>query len=159
MNAIPTVARWLFDEWGFRREGNCYETTCERLSAAASADNLPMYLLAVENEIVVGCAALKLREMQIYPEREHWLGNVYVPTEWRGRGVASRLVQAVVGACPRFNVSVLSLQTERADGGLYRKLGWQPVERVRSFGIEVTVMERDLRAAETVSLPKDDCCA
>jgi GNAT superfamily N-acetyltransferase len=104
-----------------------------------------MYLLAIEGEIVVGCGALKMREMEIYPEREHWLGNVYVTPGRRGQGVASRLVEAVVVASPRFGVSVLSLQTERPDGGLYAKLGWQHVERVWFLGREVTVMERYLR--------------
>jgi GNAT superfamily N-acetyltransferase len=143
--AIPLVARWLYEEWGHRREGNSYEGTCQRLTAAAANDGLPMYLLAVEGETVVGCGALKLREMETYPKREHWLGSVYVKPAWRGHGIASRLVEAVVAVSPRFGVSVLSLQTERPDGGLYAKLGWRPVERVWFHGTEVTVMERYLR--------------
>jgi len=139
------VAHWLYEEWGRRREGNSYEGTCQRLAAAAAMDGLPMYLLAIEGEVVVGCAALKVREMEIYPEREHWLGSVYVTPGWRGHGIASRLVQAVVAASLRLGVSVLTLQTERPDGGLYAKLGWRPVERVWFHGTEVTVMERYLR--------------
>ena len=46
---------------------------------------------------------------------------------------------------PRYGVAMLSLQTEREDGGLYRKLGWVPVERVRYHGVDVTVMERHLK--------------
>jgi hypothetical protein len=55
-DAIPMVARWLYEEWGHRREGNSYEGTCQRLSAAAAKDGLPMYLLAIEGEAIVGCA-------------------------------------------------------------------------------------------------------
>jgi len=139
------VARWLYEEWGHRTEGNNYEGTCQRLTEAAAKDGLPMYLLAIEGESVVGCGALRIREMEIYPEREHWLGSVYVKPGWRGHGIASRLVQAVVAASPRFGVSILSLQTERPDGGLYANLGWRPVERVWFHGTEVTVMERYLR--------------
>jgi hypothetical protein len=133
----------MYDEWGYRREGNSYEMTCQRLTGVAANAGLPMYLLAIDGETVVGCGALKLREMEIYPEREHWLGSVYIKPEWRG--IASRLVEAVATASLPFDVSVLSLQTERPDGGLYAKLGWQPVERVWFHGTEVTVMERYLR--------------
>lgn len=76
VEAIPTVARWLYEEWGHRREGNSYERTCQQLIEAAANDSLPMYLVAVEGGTVVGCAALKIREMDIYPNREHWLGSV-----------------------------------------------------------------------------------
>jgi GNAT superfamily N-acetyltransferase len=148
------IARWLFEEWGHRRAGNSYEGTCQRLAAAAAKDGLPMYLVATEGETVVGCGALKIREMEIYPEREHWLGSVYVKSGWRGQAIASRLVEAVMAVCPRFDVSVLSLQTERPDGGLYAKLGWRPVERVWFHGKEVMVMERHLRKpAKPVASP------
>ena len=38
----------------------------------------------------------------------------------------------------------LSLQTERPDGGLYRKLGWRPVEEAENHFLRVLVMERSL---------------
>jgi GNAT superfamily N-acetyltransferase len=141
-DVIPLVARWLYEEWGHQIQGNTYERTCQRLIAAAASNGLPMYLGAFEGDSVVGCGALKLREMEIYPKREHWLGSVYVTPERRGQAIASRLVEAVVAACPRFGVSVLSLQTERPNGGLYAKLHWQAVERVWFHGKQVTVMER-----------------
>jgi GNAT superfamily N-acetyltransferase len=148
---IPTVARWLYDEWGHRREGNSYEKACQTLTEMAARDRLPMYLLAMEGEAVVGCGALKIREMEIYPEREHWLGSIYVKPEWRGHGIATSLVEAVVAASGRYGVSVMSLQTEREDGGLYARLGWRPVERVNYHGRDVTVMERYLTLLDTLS--------
>lgn len=144
-DAIPVVARWLYEEWGRTIEGNTVEKACERLSQRVSKDHLPLHVLAVENGVVVGFAALKIREMDVYPDREHWLGSVYVPQEQRGQGIATFLIQTVVSMAPRYGVSMLSLQTEREDGGLYGKLGWVPVERIRYHGVDVTVMERYLK--------------
>jgi GNAT superfamily N-acetyltransferase len=144
--AIPIVARWLYEEWGRTIEGNTVEKACERLRQRVSRDNLPLHVLAVENGVIVGFAALKVREMDTYPNREHWLGSVYVPQEQRGHGIATFLIHTLVSMAPRYGVSMLSLQTEREDGGLYRKLGWVPVERVRYHGVDVTVMERHLKA-------------
>ena len=143
--AIPVVARWLYEEWGRTIEGNTVEKACERLRHRVSRDHLPLHVLAVENGAVVGFAALKIREIDVYPDREHWLGSVYVPPEHRGRGIASFLIQTVVSMAFRYGVSMLSLQTEREDGGLYRKHGWVPVERIHYHGVDVTVMERYLK--------------
>jgi predicted N-acetyltransferase YhbS len=82
--------------------------------------------------------------MDIYPDREHWLGGVYVPTMYRDRRVGSRVVENVVERARLLNVSTLHLQTERLDGGMYGRLGWKEAERVTYRGREVLVMERTL---------------
>lgn len=151
-DAIPIVGRWLYEEWGRSIKGNTVEKACDRIRQRVSKDHLPLHILAVENGVVVGFAALKLREMDIYPEREHWLGSVYVPPEHRGNGIATFLIQTVVSLAPRYGVSILSLQTEREDGGLYTRLGWVPVERVRYHGVDVVVMERHLKVEPNIAV-------
>jgi GNAT superfamily N-acetyltransferase len=101
-------------------------------------------LLALDEERVVGAAHLKFREMEIYPEREHWLGGVYVEKAYRGRGIASELTADLVSIAGHLGVKVLHLQTERLDGGLYAHLGWSGHERVSNHGVEVLVMSREI---------------
>ena len=143
-DAVPTVARWYFDEWGQAVPGNTYAKTCERINGGLNRDRLPLHLLAVDGDRVLGVARLKLREMSIYPDREHWLGGVYVASAARGRGLASALCREARDLAASLGVSSLHLQTERLDGGLYARLGWRAVEQVRYNGHEVLVMVCDV---------------
>lgn len=99
-------------------------------------------VLATEDTEVIGAAELKYREMSIYPEKEHWLGGVFVSREYRGRGVASTLIERVVEIAEWFRVEVLHLQTARLGGGLYSRLRWSPFEQANYRGREVLAMRR-----------------
>jgi GNAT superfamily N-acetyltransferase len=143
--AIPKIARWYFDEWGERSPGATVATICANLEKYLNRAAIPLLVLAVDGSDMLGVASLKYREMDIFPDKEHWLGGVYVPAMHRGRKVASRLIEYLVEKGQNLNVSTLHLQTDRLDGGLYRQLGWKESERVTYRGREVLVMERRLR--------------
>jgi GNAT superfamily N-acetyltransferase len=146
--ATRLVARWYFEQWGHRRPGESEAATFERLSACQNRDRIPLIMLALDDDRVVGAAQLKFREMEMFPEREHWLGGVFVESEYRGRGLAARLVQESIRQARRLGVEILHLQTERLDGGIYARLGWRPSQRaVNHDGIEVLVMELPLASA------------
>jgi GNAT superfamily N-acetyltransferase len=144
IEAVPIVARWSFDEWGHAAPGNTFEQTCARISGKLNRDRAPLHVLAIEDDQLLGVAQLKLREMSVYPECEHWLGDVYVRTESRGRCIASALCNKIQSVAFSFGIRSLHLQTERLDGGLYARLGWRGVDRVRYNGHDVLVMERML---------------
>jgi GNAT superfamily N-acetyltransferase len=141
---IPIIARWYFDEWAERSPGATVASICANLEKYLNRTTVPLLVLAVDHDDILGVASLKYREMDIYPDREHWLGGVYVPTVHRGRSVGSRVVENVVERARSLNVSTLHLQTDRLDGGMYGRLGWKESERVTYRGREVLVMERRL---------------
>ena len=143
-SSIPIIARWYFNEWGHMVAGNSYEATCQRIEQKLKAADLPIYLLAVEDSQVLGVAQLKVREMDIYPDYEFWLGGVYVSPEARGRQIASQLCRRIIEIARGRSIDTLYLQTERLDGGLYAKLGWQAIEQTHYHGYDVVVMKRDL---------------
>ena len=143
-DALPAIAAWYFDAWGHRRPGMTLADAREGLQDYLNRDKLPLMLLAVEGDELIGAAQLKYREMSIYPDREHWLGGVYVADAYRGRRIASQLVERVVALARGFRVETLHLQTVREDGGLYARLGWQACEQVRYKGEDVLVMSRDI---------------
>ncbi|MCC5807863.1 MAG: GNAT family N-acetyltransferase [Opitutales bacterium] len=155
-DAVLTVANWLHGEWGQEVEGSSPEKLAEGIVSRVSVDQFPMHVIAIQGNEIVGFGALKIRVMKIYEDREHWLGSLVVPGEHRGKGIGSALINEIVRRGRERGVSLLSLQTEELDGGLYSKLGWKPVEQVNYRGIEVLVMERLLRSnwvAGEVSLP------
>ncbi len=143
--ALPVVARWYYDEWARLVPGETPAIVEARLREKyLNRDRVPLILLAELEGEVVGAAQLKFREMSIYPEREHWLGGVYVDPGRRGAGIGARLVERTAGLARRLGVATLHLQTLRLDGGLYAALGWTPRERVVYEGREVRVMARRL---------------
>ena len=68
---------------------------------------------------MLGVAELKYREMVIYPDKEHWIGGVFIPSNHRGKGVATGMVNKVTEIAKSLGVVTLHLQTEKLDGGSF----------------------------------------
>ncbi len=108
-------------------------------------DEIPFILVATNDNDLVGAAQLKYRKMaEMFPDKEHWLGGVYVAASHRGQGYGSQIIEQIVKMAPRYGVETLHLQTEALDGGLYTRLGWTPYAQVTSRGLDVLVMEQQL---------------
>ncbi len=143
-SALPAVASWYYQEWGYLNHEETIEHGIEKLQAYLNKDQLPLILLSIENGIPVGAAQLKLREMNIYPDKLHWLGGVYVEQEFRGRGIATQIILQIITIAKKMKITTLYLQTEHLDGGLYGRLGWEAIEQVTYNGVEVLVMGKEI---------------
>ncbi|MGC4013963.1 MAG: GNAT family N-acetyltransferase [Luteolibacter sp.] len=143
--AIPMVAGWYFHEWGKVVPGNSLEQTVERLQQRVNRDHLPLHFVAIEESGVVGVAQLKRHEMDIYPEREFWLGGLFVAPEARRFNVGRRLADHVAKTADSIGFDELFLQTEALDGGFYKWLGWKILETVDYHGVRVAVMRHSLK--------------
>jgi GNAT superfamily N-acetyltransferase len=127
---VPQVIRWWHSKWADRM-GPDIDKLTGQLRAALRRDDLPLDIVAVLDDEMIGTAVLKRHEMkEVYPQRLYWLGSVFVAPEYRGRGVASALASRVVDMARERGLPHLYLQTEHPDGGLYADLGWEPVERL-----------------------------
>lgn len=142
--AIPQIAKWYSDEWGYIGEGRSTMELEQKLTDYLNCDKLPLIIIAKKKDALIGAAQLRFHEMDIYPDREHWLGGVYVETSSRGQGVAERLITAIIDKAKILGINSINLQTEDMSGGLYKKLGWQIVEQVTYHGIKVLVMEKSI---------------
>jgi len=142
-DVIPLIAGWHFEQWGHLTTASI-DDIYARMREAANLDKIPLLVLAVIGEEIVGTAELKYREMTIYPDKEHWIGGVFVPPAHRGKGIGSRLANRTADIARSLGVTTLHLQTERLDGGLYARLGWEPSEQVNYRGLDVLVMQRQL---------------
>jgi GNAT superfamily N-acetyltransferase len=145
VDAVPVISEWYFEEWGHLIEGDSFERTRERIEGYLNRDKIPFILVATKNNEFVGAAQLRYREMaEMFPDKEHWLGGVYVAASHRGQGCGLQIVEKIVEIAPRYGVETLHLQTEALDGGLYAHLGWTPCAQVASHGLNVLVMEQRL---------------
>jgi GNAT superfamily N-acetyltransferase len=145
---VPQIARWYFDEWGYKISENSVERIAERLYAKLNREQAPIPIVAITNRKLIGTAQLKIREMDIYPDREFWLGGVYVDFTARRRGVAKLLVQRIEQIAKQLKIRELFLQTEKLTGGLYAELGWLPIEQIDYHGVQVLIMHKEWRAQE-----------
>lgn len=139
---VPQTARWYFDEWGYKISDNSIERISERLYSKLNRERAPIPIVAIADRKPVGAAQLKIREMDIYPDRDFWLGGVYVDFAARRQGVAKLLVQRIEEIAKQLQVRELFLQTENLAGGLYAELGWLPVEQIDYHGLQVLIMRK-----------------
>ena len=143
-NLIPLLAKWYFEEWGQYVPEVTLDSEITRLKTCLHTNDIPMVMIALEGDQLIGAAQIKYHEMSQFPEKEHWLGSVYTSGEHRGKGIAQQIILALLDKAKMLDIPTLFLQTERLDGGLYQKMGWSPVIRTQNHRIEVLVMERHI---------------
>jgi GNAT superfamily N-acetyltransferase len=143
-SAAETVASWYFEQWCRETGRYTKEQVLAKVSAATNRTEPPLLILAKLNNELVGAAELKIREMDLYPDLEFWLGGVYVAEQARGYGVASALVNEAIRHARVAGIKQLYLQTEDLTGGLYARHGFVPWAKVESKGIDVLVMVTSL---------------
>lgn len=139
------LAQWYHAQWG-REAGLSLEQELQRLNLPQNAGGFPHLMAAFDGGQLVGAVQLKRREMQAFPQYEHWLGSVFVADSHRGRGLAGGLVEQAAAQAVRMGVTDLYLQTEALDGGLYARLGWKPLQEADNRSLRVLVMVRRLAA-------------
>ena len=124
-----TVVEWWNTVWADRM-GSDLAKFERQLLGSMSQDKLPLLLIAFSGTEPVGTAALKLQELEdVYPDCQYWLGSVFVADEFRGRGYAAQLSMEVIRIAKARGLPHLYLQTSAKDGGLYAKLGWEPLQQ------------------------------
>lgn len=144
-DAIPLLGSWYHRAWGQRLRNQTESESIADLDRYLNVGTIPCILLATESSDILGAAQLKYHEMaRLFPDREHWLGGVYVPSRHRGRGIASALVTEIIAQASALGVETLYLQTEQLDGGMYARLGWYPLELADNHGLKVQVMARSI---------------
>lgn len=143
--SVPQVAQWWYDAWGQPESGDSVEAWSQGLRNNLNRDRLPIQVAAIAGGNVIGTAVFKLHEMKdLYPDKPYWLGNVFVDPEFRGHRIASALVLRIVELAKAHGANVLHLQTQRLDGGLYARLGWERIEQVHYRNYEALVMRKPL---------------
>ncbi|MCE3026562.1 MULTISPECIES: GNAT family N-acetyltransferase [unclassified Salinicola] len=146
---LDTLARWTYAAWGALYPEESWPQWRDHLRRQCGEQGVPSVFVAIAEEagreIPVGTASLTESDLDSRPELTPWLASVFVPPAWRGRGIASALVERVaeearVGGCPGCYLYTPDQQA------LYARLGWQTQEELDYRGERVTLMWRDCGA-------------
>ena len=141
-----TIAEWHYSEWG-AKDSSVSETLDGLHEYCNPTNALPLALLALENNELLGVCQLKHHELtNHFPNLSPWLGGVFVPTHHRGLGIASKIVLHSIDVARSLGIEKVYLHTKRLNGGIYQKLGWQPLSIHKGRSGESLVMERVIDA-------------
>jgi ribosomal-protein-alanine N-acetyltransferase len=118
---IPTVARWIHEEFWDGRPGHSVDTMAARLREATTANDIPLSLLALVDGQPAGTINLVENDDEERPHLRPWLAALLVVPEFRRRGIGARLVRELQQQAARLSISTMYLGTENP--GYYSRLG------------------------------------
>ena len=140
---VHLLSTWFHDEWGRNNPSRTLESIERHVRERLNRDKIPLCMVAFTESKPIATATLKIREMEIYPHFEHWLGNVYVVTEFRSQGVGSQIVESTVERANLLGVKNLYLYTQDREH-FYQRLRWITLDQVEYHAHMVVVMRRTL---------------
>ncbi len=144
IDLIPLLARWHFKQWGDLTGASTESDYKALLSRNASTRNLPLTLIAVSHERLLGSVNIVDCDMYIRCGLKPWLAQLYVAAPERGRGIGSALVHAAVERSRKLGFGCLYLYTSETLPSFYECLGWTRRETVHYKGKDRIVMEMRL---------------
>lgn len=147
---IAKIAKLLHEEWGAFPPWASLTVIEARLLAGAQLRHAPFTLVALSamNEFF-GTASVKLFELAGHQDKEHWIGEVFIPDTLRGRGIGSALINECITRSIDRGIQAIYLYTPDQQK-LYERYGWHEVELSMVDGEAVSIMVRS--AAQNTSV-------
>lgn len=139
--AIPILAKWHQEEWSDLTPSLTLEGRMEKMQAYLTSEIIPSTYIAMENNQILGSAALVENDMDTKKELSPWLASVYVDKVHRGKGIGSKLVLHAMEAAKNHGIDTLYLFTPNSEG-FYKRLGWSAFSTEMYHGQKVVVMEK-----------------
>ena len=143
---IPTIARWFHDEWGVFHPDLDLGGIEKRLAERCNTDRIPLTLVALEKNEVVGTVSLKKHDMDTRMQYTPWLASLYVIRTFRNKGVGVELIESALEKAVYLGEKQLYLYT-RIKGHMYFYLvrGWTFMEAVEYRGGPVVILRKALQ--------------
>ena len=128
------VADWIYSEFiSGIKHGISYNQLLSSIEVSYKTE-LPIRLIAVENDRCVGTVALEQNDLKCR-DYTPWLAALFVDKAYRRKTIGEQLIGRVVSIAKELGYSELYLRTENTSD-YYRKLGWQFIEScVDEFGL------------------------
>lgn len=137
--ALPILAKWQHAEWGHLRPGDTLEKRTVRLRGFSNGKQIPMTVVALDENEVLGSASLIEHDMETRMELTPWLAGVFVGEQYRRRGIGAELVRRIMAEAKRLKVPLLYLYTVHSEK-FYAALGWKLMERTSYRHQDIVIM-------------------
>jgi len=113
------VARWLWSFWGAPGNFDFYRSMTEH----CSKDDFPFMYVAFADGKPVGTVALLRADLFSRQDLFPWMGDLFVPSEHRSKGIGSALQDYVLKEAKKQGFNQVYLETPL--NGYYEKKGWE----------------------------------
>lgn len=142
---VPIIAQWFYEEWGEFHPELDVNRIAERLGERCNTDRIPLALVAVRQEEVIGTVSLKKYDMDTRMQFSPWLASLYVRRDCRNKGVGIRLIDAGLEKARILGIKLLYLYTRtKKHVDFYLSHGWVHVETTDYRGGMVTILLKAL---------------
>jgi predicted N-acetyltransferase YhbS len=117
----PQVAELIHEEFWVTVQGASAEGMARRLGEAGDISRLPLCLVALHQGRPIGTVNLVDNDDDSHRDWHPWLAGMVVDRAWRGQGVGSALVQALLAHARRLGFARVYFGTDGP--GFYARLG------------------------------------
>ena len=124
---MPAAAAWFHEKWGVPEEAYL---DCMRAYLNQETEN--GWYLCLDGERIVGGMGVIDNDFHDRPDLAPNVCAVYTEEEYRGRGIAGRLLNMVVDDMRAKGISPLYLVTDHT--GFYERYGWEFLCMVQGDG-------------------------
>lgn len=139
---IQLIADWYLSEWNIPTL-----TTIEK-TKKLSADNYEFQVLMTLDNKPIATGGLynhvglldREPRLKIY---KNWLALVYTTPDDRGKGLGALICNYIQDQSKNLGLKDIYLFTHTAEN-LYKRLGWQQLERLALGGKDIVVMKKEL---------------
>lgn len=142
---IPTIAQWFNDEWGDFYPNLTVNDIIKRLEQRTNTDRIPLALVAIEDDTVIGTVSLKQYDMDTRMQYSPWLASLYVEKKHRHQGVSVRLIQAGIDKAVHMGIKTIYLYTIIPQHkAFYLARGWKFIETTTYRGRTAIIVKKRL---------------
>jgi N-acetylglutamate synthase-like GNAT family acetyltransferase len=136
---IATLARWHQNQWHDISPQLSIDRRITFMSTHKNNASVPVTLIALDEEQVVGSASLIEDDMEDRPQYTPWLASVFVSPPFRAQGVATSLISGIIKQAEALNLPQIYLFTPD-QSEFYANRGWEIIEQRQYHDVTVDIM-------------------
>lgn len=136
---VDEVAKYWQIEWSKDKSNMGFVKQKASILKKFSTSHPPFILVAHQDGKFVGTAALFVNDLESRQDLTPWLGGVFVVPDFRGKGVATSLIEKVLTHAKNIGFKKVYLHTEHT-AGLYKKLGWKKMCKCKNDSDEESII-------------------
>ncbi|QPB83640.1 GNAT family N-acetyltransferase [Pseudoalteromonas rubra] len=121
---IEVIANWYYQQWDSKDPNATLQSVTDKLSSSDSRTGFAAYI----GDELVGAGEITQRITSSYSGYQHWLDGVYVPTEHRGKGISTALVEFAIAKAIKLKLPALYLRCEAHLVKLYESHGFSVID-------------------------------
>jgi len=137
LGAIMLHRRRMYEDMGYKDQSalKAMELTSRSFIKDGLEDGTYRgWLVEISGRIVAGGGLMTVRQPSSPRDpssRRSWIMNMYTDPEYRGRGLATSIIEAIIIWCRENEFHWVSLRASDAGRHLYESLGFKPTNEMR----------------------------